>query len=502
MDDGNEAVNGQNGHDLHNKLDVGHAKTQGVIASLGLSDPALLARRSLSGYSLEPDHLDGRSPCRVKVSEFLESTNFEYALATIIMTNLCFIIVEADHSGQCESDGLSGDQCPTVLLYSVMNFVFLGIYTTESILRLYAYGGSFCADRWNPFDLVIVLAGYLDLVLKHIMVDGDLETLRMLRIFRIARLARTIKIFRHMPELQAMIRGFKSAIGAMGYGFVFILFLLLMAGILAVELLHPINLECDPDGWCKDAFLSVIKAVLLFFQTLVAGDSWGACAVPIVRNSPWTLILFACVLVIVQLGFTNLILAVIVEKAAEAREVDANTARRNRRNAIGRLARLAEELDTEHNGTISEEELREGVEKHSHFQQLLDLLDIDKHDVSSLFYLMDHDRSGDLSIEEFVRTIAKTSGDDVRKHMMFLRLKVTYHKGNLLQKVENLRTRVKLKIEGAEARLDELQKILNGGKMIADPGKVAEKPNQSSGGHWSTGGCFGSENAVEPDGDD
>lgn len=386
----------------------------------------------------------------------------EQALALIIVTNFCFMILEADHTGQCESDGLTGDQCSTVRLYSVMNSVFLGLYTLESLLRLFAFGKQFCTDPWNPFDLVIVIAGFLDLIMREIMVQSDLNTLRMLRIFRIARLARTIKIFRHMPELQSMIRGFKSALGAMSYGFGFILFLLLMTGILAVELIHPINLECDPpDGWCQNAFVSVMKAVLYFFQTLVAGDSWGLCAVPVVKHSPWTIVPFALVLVLVQLGFTNLILASIVEKAAEARDADAVAKKRERRAAISKLNNIAHQIDSSNNGTITEDELRDGMQKDSDLRKLLEVLDLDEGDMSNLFYLMDADRSGDLSIEEFVRTIAKTSGDDVRKQLMFLSLAVTSQKASVLRKMDKFRTNLQPRIESAEARVAELHLLLH-----------------------------------------
>jgi len=419
-------------------------------------------RRSLSHFG---ENSADNDPRHATAKSLIESTFAEYALALIIMTNLLIIIMEADHSGECESEG-KGEKCPTVMLHSVMNYVFLVIYTLESFARLYVYGRSFCTDLWNPFDLVIVVAGYMDIILRSFVdeQDLDLNTLSILRLFRIARLARTIKIFRHMPELQAMIRGFKSAIGAMGYGFFFILFLLLMAGILAVELIHPINMECETDARCNDVFLSVIKAVLLFFQTLVAGDSWGLCALPIIKKNPLSMLLFASVLVIVQLGFTNLILSVIVEKAAEARQHDSSSHRRERQAAIARLARIARQIDSSNNGTITEEEFREGMEKDSEFRQLLEVLDIGEDDVSSLFYLMDSDKSGDLSIEEFVRTIAKSSADDIRKQMMYLRLNVTYHKVGLTNRMNRMGSGMQSRIDSMADRVAELQLILNGGR--------------------------------------
>ena len=102
------------------------------------------------------------------------------------------------------------------------------------------------------------------------------------------------------------------------------------------------------------AFDSVFMVMLMFFQTLMAGDSWGDCAVPMIQKNPLSIIIFGgdltfdfgdyrgldashelastyCImfsfrkpenyvklswpvgsLLTVQLGFANLVLAVIV----------------------------------------------------------------------------------------------------------------------------------------------------------------------------------------------
>ena len=52
------------------------------------------------------------------------------------------------------------------------------------------------------------------------------------------------------------------------------------------------------------------------------GDSWGLVSVPVIEKRPEYTIIFICIVVSVSLGVMNLILAVIVESAAEARESD------------------------------------------------------------------------------------------------------------------------------------------------------------------------------------
>jgi len=52
----------------------------------------------------------------------------------------------------------------------------------------------------------------------------------------------------------------------------------------------------------------------------VAGDSWGAISVPVIENHPWMGVILISIVFTVSLGLMNLMLAVIVERAAEARE--------------------------------------------------------------------------------------------------------------------------------------------------------------------------------------
>merc|ERR1712032_69680 len=87
----------------------------------------------------------------------------------------------------------------------------------------------------------------------------------------------------------------------------------------------------------------------------------------------------------------------------------------------------------------------------------LEIVDVDADDASSLFALMDSDKSGDLSIEEFVRTLTKTSVEDIRKQMMFLRLKVLNNKHGLIRKVKKMRSGMQHRIQGLEDRVAELR---------------------------------------------
>jgi len=66
----------------------------------------------------------------------------------------------------------------------------------------------------------------------------------------------------------------------------------------------------------------VFEANLTFLQTVVAGDSWGYLAVPVIEREPSTAIIFVGALVTLVFGVLNLIVAVVIDVAAEHRDTD------------------------------------------------------------------------------------------------------------------------------------------------------------------------------------
>merc|ERR1719197_293668 len=99
-------------------------------------------------------------------------------------------------------------------------------------------------------------------------------------------------------------------------------------------MLHPVMSDVaaqqGAEPWkhcsrCERAFASVMSANLTFFQTIIAGDSWGRVAIPVVEEYPLAAIIFIGSLFSVVVGIMNLIVAVLVDTASEAREKDTET---------------------------------------------------------------------------------------------------------------------------------------------------------------------------------
>eukprot|EP00443_Scrippsiella_acuminata_P048943 CAMPEP_0115375282 /NCGR_PEP_ID=MMETSP0271-20121206/2382_1 /TAXON_ID=71861 /ORGANISM="Scrippsiella trochoidea, Strain CCMP3099" /LENGTH=313 /DNA_ID=CAMNT_0002798341 /DNA_START=38 /DNA_END=976 /DNA_ORIENTATION=- len=142
-----------------------------------------------------------------------------------------------------------------------------------------------------------------------------------------------------------------------------------------------------------ESFSSVFMANLTFFQTVVAGDSWGFMAIPVIEEYPLSAVVFVGSLLTLVFGVLNLIVAVVVDTFAESREKDV-VARANDMDAeeIAEkrvLAKIFEKIDEDASGALSFDELATGAQKVAEFRHWLRVMDIDAHDLKQLFLIVD-----------------------------------------------------------------------------------------------------------------
>eukprot|EP00929_Paragymnodinium_shiwhaense_P024097 TRINITY_DN14936_c0_g1_i2.p1 TRINITY_DN14936_c0_g1~~TRINITY_DN14936_c0_g1_i2.p1 ORF type:complete len:663 (-),score=148.51 TRINITY_DN14936_c0_g1_i2:170-2158(-) len=299
----------------------------------------------------------------------------ETVLAVVISFNMVLVIIEAD--------SLAAGDLPQWVEQASQ--VLLAFYTLELLLKMAIYQRDFATEIWNVVDFFVVS---LDIIMICIQLLGiEIMSFGFLRVFRLARLMRTLKVATVFPELNQLLRGFMGAIRAIFWGVSMVFLMLTAWGILAVHIVHPVNLqvvENNPAAYdgcerCGRAFSTVGHSIVTFFQTLVAGDSWGTVAVPIIEQQPLVFLYFLAVLVTVELVMLNLILAVIVEAAMHAQEMQINEEAR-----------------------VKDEEFMDGYHTNEEFSNCLKIMEITEADMGMVFTICDEDGSGEVSYNEFI----------------------------------------------------------------------------------------------------
>jgi len=202
-----------------------------------------------------------------------------------------------------------------------------------------------------------------------------------------------------------------------------------------VDLLNPYVQELHSKGqWpdcdrCRRSFSSVFDANVTLFQTVVAGDSWGYIAVPIIEHWPYTAMFFVGSLMTLVFGILNLIVAVVVDVFAESREKDfynrADDLEQDEKEQKQILSQIFEKIDADHSGSLSYDELVQGAYKVAEFGRWLRVMDIDARDLQQLFKIVDEDDSGEIAPAEFVEALYRMKSADSKTATKFVKHIVT-----------------------------------------------------------------------------
>eukprot|EP00439_Symbiodinium_sp_Y106_P080213 s44_g18.t6 len=335
--------------------------------------------------------------------------------------------------------------------------VCIVVYTMEFALNTWLLKLKFLRELTTWLDAFVLVCGWVELIIYQ-MGREDLyffRDIRMLRVVRICRLANLIRKTRSLRELRKMITMFSTCARTLAWSLLFCFGMMTMWAMLLVELVNP--LCCLTDAactQCSKATGSIMEANLLLFKTVIAGDSWGTIAVPIIEAAPLTAIIFCGSLLTLVFGVLNLVVVVVVDTFAETRDRDMMnlaeelefTHEDDKKQLLKMFERI--EREDEHEDGVTLSELIQGVRKDRELQSRLRVMDIDEVDLEQLFYMIDADGSGTVEAEEFVTPLSRWVHDS-KTATRFIKYNLMRH----MQQQEAF-------MQDVSSRLDRLQAYL------------------------------------------
>ncbi|CAJ1421957.1 unnamed protein product [Effrenium voratum] len=315
-------------------------------------------------------------------------------------------------------------------------------------------------------DMVIIMCGYVEFFFNLLnMQDNILAKVGILRVLRLARIVRLMQLLRKsrsLKELQKLVTMLATCLKALLWSFLFCFVIMTVWAMLLVEIVHPLVMELNDATdvfqdcpQCLRATSSVMHANLLLFKTVIAGDSWGRIAVPVIEAHPLTAIIFMGSLLTLVFGVLNMIVAVVVDTFAEVRESDvmqlAEELDHNLKKDRKYLQKIFDRLDESGSGELTLENLLEGARRDPEFQSRLRVMDIDEVDLQQLFEMIDADGSGAIEAHEFIAPLSRWVRDSKTaprfiKHNMLQSLDMQeellklqqYHFSQLSQRIDSL----------------------------------------------------------------
>lgn len=347
---------------------------------------------------------------------FMNSLFWANFMAFIVVVDA--VCTSADINARAADSGVSET-------FAVISDLCLALYTIELSVFLCI---SDCQTRlhWTMLmDIAIIGCGWAERLIQVVAEDSisfRITVLRPLRLVRIFRLLRSLKRLRPLRELHKLATMMATCFRTLLWSFLLCFVVMTVWAMLMVELIYPALLDMnrlegtfEDCGYCQRAMSTVMDANLLLFQTVIAGDSWGKIAIPVIQRHPATAIIFVGSLLTLVFGVLNLIVAVVVDTFADARINDVQSLAEEMEEDLQYdrqiLANLFARIDKDGSGELSLPELMEGARTDPQFHSRLRVMDIDESDLEQLFYMIDSDKSGTVTIEEFIGPLSRWAHD-------------------------------------------------------------------------------------------
>lgn len=419
------------------------SKTQSSIDSTQRRDKSEFIRAVTA--DAEATTYDSRSLAR----RILLSQPVEWGCGAVILANFIVIVIETDWKAQ------RGEDMPKIT--TILNHAFFSVYCLELSLRLFAFRLKAFNSMWMVLDSMIVGAGLLELGLQLIGESISAgTTLRAVRLIRVMRLLRALRVLGALKELRKLLEMMTSCMKTLFWSFLLCFMVMSIWSIVAVELLGDIVADMHDQGFwpdcdvCSRYFTSVMHCNLFFFQTIIAGDSWGMISVPVTERHPWALIVFCGALLSIIFGVLNLVVAVVVDTFADLRSRDlsymAMEMEMEELEEKKQLYKLFEQIDADNSGEVTYQELEDAAHRVPGFRQRLRVLDIDRADLRQLFALIDRDGSGEIDPEEFIETLYRVKNTESKTATKIIKHYVMH----MLPQIQEEQKRVKESVRGLQ----------------------------------------------------
>eukprot|EP00930_Biecheleria_cincta_P082930 TRINITY_DN72564_c0_g1_i1.p1 TRINITY_DN72564_c0_g1~~TRINITY_DN72564_c0_g1_i1.p1 ORF type:complete len:607 (-),score=85.92 TRINITY_DN72564_c0_g1_i1:446-2266(-) len=391
---------------------------------------------------------EGQPFLRTNLWKITSNPAYDIIIGSVICFNFILIVLETDFHA------MSPEANP-VEWHDIAGYVLMAVYIVDCMARIYVQRARYFCGYWNLLDFTLVA---IDLVLMPFsLVDGaGVPSFAFVRVLRLLRLLRFLRVLRQFKELDFMLYGLVSSAKAIFWASLMLGIVLTVFSIVIVQFVEPIYREMaeedDFEGCrhCKDALKTVMHCNLHLVHTVIAGDSWGQLALPLIKRSPAVAgPLMVGALLAIQLGLMNLVLTVIVNAAQTAYDADIGrkleARQRSFEHAKKELLLMCEDLDKDSSGCLTIEEISAGYDASAEFQTCMQVLDLGQDEVNLIFSVMDEDHNGTVSYVEFVEQLYKMKTQETHTLLIFmkgllqeLRMKVNHQldiiKGELMEK--------------------------------------------------------------------
>lgn len=352
------------------------------------------------------------------VTRLLHSRFSEMFCLSLVWANAVYIGVQVEYKASTNTE--------LPLTYE-FDMCFAVVFTLELVLKCYVDRLQVCVgpDRgWHFFDFFVVAMMWTELIINMLGVDNKsssgVSVLRIIRCARVVRVARVIRTLSSFHELRLMILSLlRSAAGIVWIVAVLIIFMYMFAVSLAQGSLDYCansqreRLSPEMSPLCR-YWGSVWWAMLSLYEGMTGGISWGELLDALQPLGGFYMVIFLIYVTLSIFVVSNIITGIFVDEAMQAAKQDQDSVIREemsrQEGCVDGMHKVFTALDTDLDGQLTIEEFEAAITDHR-LVTYLSVLGLEVNDAQAVYCLIDHDKTGDVDIEEFIVGCLRLKGE-------------------------------------------------------------------------------------------
>jgi len=309
---------------------------------------------------------------------------------------------------------------PELGLWLALQLFFCCAYVLELFLRVCGQGHNFFGVvdwRWNVFDVFVTVTSIVDLLISFLTEGTDAGALGAARMLRMVRVAKIIRVVRYLRYMRNMIFTLLHTLSSLAWSVVLMAMIMYLFAVAITEATTAYIVHNGGDSELAQKLLRywghIGSSIFTLLLSITSGVSWVEPASALSLLHELYVALFVMYVCFMVFAMMNVVTGFFCEHAFEmARsEKDSLIQEQLRRKHLylEHFRQIFEEGDCDESGEISYTEF-ENFMQDEHLQAYLAHLNVDPDNAWQIFRLIDLNKDGSVSLEEFTTGLLTMKG--------------------------------------------------------------------------------------------
>lgn len=355
------------------------------------------------------------------LERMVRKDSFDYVMGSLLALNAVIIGIQVD---------LVSNEASDPAWSRLIDLVFCSIFVVELLLRIGAFQRRFFSTegwQWNIFDSIVVFFSVADEATKLVLSDSEVQEIfdsfGFLRLLRLGRIVRLVRMVRLIPALKSMVYLILASLKSFLWTVVLLVILMYCVAVYFTELAYDLHHKHPQKDFStvKQTWGSVAGSIFSLFQAITGGNDWHnflAVFDDFVPGTYTNTFVFAIFIAFATLVMMNLVTGVFVEGAQRiAREEKNQELLKHVRRLLApdksrptpRPSVFIRGEDDNHGELISWAEFCKKLNTEE-MRAYLTAFELDASQAKDIFYILDQDRVGKVTMREFFSACVNLHG--------------------------------------------------------------------------------------------